>query len=70
MVLWEIDLIKIIKIKNLKNMFGWDDVFVSQSCSVVDPNTGFEFNLQLLASKTGYKTNANGKDFLVRQTHW
>uniref|UniRef100_A0A8C9ZNR3 Insulin-like growth factor 2 receptor n=1 Tax=Sander lucioperca TaxID=283035 RepID=A0A8C9ZNR3_SANLU len=35
------------------------------SCSVVDPNTGFEFNLQLLASKTGYKTNANGKDFLV-----
>ncbi|KAM9840298.1 cation-independent mannose-6-phosphate receptor [Aulostomus maculatus] len=34
-------------------------------CAVVDPNTGFEFNLQLLASKTGYKTNANGKDFLV-----
>ncbi|XP_034555992.1 cation-independent mannose-6-phosphate receptor [Notolabrus celidotus] len=35
------------------------------SCSVVDPNTGFEFNLQLLASKTGYRTTANGKDFLV-----
>ena len=45
-----------------------EHVFVSQSCSVVDPNTGFEFNLQLLASKTGYKTNANGKDFLVRRT--
>ncbi|XP_039980957.1 cation-independent mannose-6-phosphate receptor isoform X2 [Xiphias gladius] len=37
----------------------------NNSCSVVDPNTGFEFNLQLLASETGYKTNANGKDFLV-----
>ncbi|XP_077950092.1 cation-independent mannose-6-phosphate receptor isoform X1 [Gasterosteus aculeatus] len=37
----------------------------NNNCSVVDPNTGFEFNLQLLASKTGYKTNANGKDFLV-----
>ncbi|TDH00702.1 hypothetical protein EPR50_G00191090 [Perca flavescens] len=37
----------------------------NNSCSVVDPNSGFEFNLQLLASKTGYKTNANGKDFLV-----
>lgn len=31
----------------------------------MDPNTGFEFNLQLLANKTGYRTNANGKDFLV-----
>ncbi|XP_074540826.1 cation-independent mannose-6-phosphate receptor [Halichoeres trimaculatus] len=37
----------------------------NNSCSVVDPNTGFEFNLQLLASKTGYRTRANGKDFLV-----
>lgn len=37
----------------------------NNSCSVVDPNTGFEFNLQPLASKTGYKTNGNGKDFLV-----
>ncbi|XP_076026629.1 cation-independent mannose-6-phosphate receptor [Genypterus blacodes] len=35
------------------------------SCAVVDPNTGFEFNLQPLASKTGYKTQANGKTFLV-----
>lgn len=32
---------------------------------VVDPNTGFEFNLQLLASKSGYRTTANGKDFRV-----
>ncbi|XP_072299395.1 cation-independent mannose-6-phosphate receptor [Eucyclogobius newberryi] len=37
----------------------------TDSCSVVDPNTGFEFNLQPLASKTGYKTEGNGKDFLV-----
>ncbi|AWP20381.1 putative cation-independent mannose-6-phosphate receptor [Scophthalmus maximus] len=37
----------------------------NNSCAVVDPDTGFEINLQLLASKTGYKTNANGKDFLV-----
>ncbi|XP_028253968.1 cation-independent mannose-6-phosphate receptor [Parambassis ranga] len=37
----------------------------NNSCSVVDPNTGFEFNLQLLASESGYNTSANGKDFLV-----
>lgn len=37
----------------------------NNNCSVVDPNSGFEFNLQLLASKTGYRTTANGKDFLV-----
>uniref|UniRef100_UPI0037E7D95A cation-independent mannose-6-phosphate receptor n=1 Tax=Semicossyphus pulcher TaxID=241346 RepID=UPI0037E7D95A len=37
----------------------------TDSCAVVDPNTGFEFNLQLLASKTGYRTSGNGKDFLV-----
>lgn len=35
---------------------------------MVDPNTGFEFNLQLLASENGYQTRANGKDFLVRRT--
>ncbi|XP_056283695.1 cation-independent mannose-6-phosphate receptor [Pseudoliparis swirei] len=35
------------------------------NCAVVDPNTGFEFNLQLLASKTGYTTKANGKEFRV-----
>ncbi|XP_054616857.1 cation-independent mannose-6-phosphate receptor [Dunckerocampus dactyliophorus] len=37
----------------------------NNSCAVMDPNTGLEFNLQPLASKTGYKTRANGKDFLV-----
>ncbi|XP_037100637.1 cation-independent mannose-6-phosphate receptor [Syngnathus acus] len=37
----------------------------NNSCAVIDPDTGLEFNLQPLASKTGYKTNANGKDFLV-----
>ncbi|KAK2889903.1 cation-independent mannose-6-phosphate receptor [Channa argus] len=35
------------------------------SCAVVDPNTGFKFNLQLLASKAGYSTSGNGKKFLV-----
>uniref|UniRef100_A0A8C4YYE4 Insulin-like growth factor 2 receptor n=1 Tax=Gadus morhua TaxID=8049 RepID=A0A8C4YYE4_GADMO len=38
---------------------------VFQSCSVVDPITGHEFNLQPLATKTGYRTEANGKTFLV-----
>lgn len=38
-----------------------------QNCAVVDPNTDFEFNLQALASETGYTTTANGKDFLVRK---
>lgn len=33
----------------------------------MDPNTGFEFNLQLLASENGYQTTANGKEFLVRR---
>ncbi|XP_071323597.1 cation-independent mannose-6-phosphate receptor isoform X2 [Trachinotus anak] len=37
----------------------------NNNCAVVDPNTGFEFNLQPLASKTQYKTHGNGKDFLV-----
>ncbi|XP_077408147.1 cation-independent mannose-6-phosphate receptor [Vanacampus margaritifer] len=37
----------------------------NNSCAVIDPDTGLEFNLQPLASKTGYKTKANGKDFLV-----
>nr|XP_020473896.1 cation-independent mannose-6-phosphate receptor isoform X2 [Monopterus albus] len=37
----------------------------NKTCAVVDPNTGFEFNLQHLATQNGYKTKANGKDFLV-----
>uniref|UniRef100_A0A3Q3IL94 Uncharacterized protein n=1 Tax=Monopterus albus TaxID=43700 RepID=A0A3Q3IL94_MONAL len=40
----------------------------NKTCAVVDPNTGFEFNLQHLATQNGYKTKANGKDFLVRRT--
>uniref|UniRef100_A0A4W5NIP0 Insulin-like growth factor 2 receptor n=1 Tax=Hucho hucho TaxID=62062 RepID=A0A4W5NIP0_9TELE len=35
------------------------------TCSVRDPNTGFEFNLLPLASKTGYKAEGNGKTFVV-----
>lgn len=37
-----------------------------QTCAVVDPNTGFAYNLTPLASKTGYNTSGNGKKFLVR----
>nr|XP_054484731.1 cation-independent mannose-6-phosphate receptor isoform X5 [Agelaius phoeniceus] len=34
-----------------------------QSCSVRDPNTGFVFNLQPLASEQGYTVTGNGKTF-------
>uniref|UniRef100_A0A8C1GAT4 Insulin-like growth factor 2 receptor n=1 Tax=Cyprinus carpio TaxID=7962 RepID=A0A8C1GAT4_CYPCA len=37
----------------------------NQTCSVKDPNTGFEFNLKPLASENGYRVNAHGKDFVV-----
>ncbi|KAK9531251.1 hypothetical protein VZT92_010686 [Zoarces viviparus] len=58
--------------QNCTATFIWDTsaacaikTTTNNNCAIVDPNTGFEFNLQLLASKTGYKTKANGKDFLV-----
>ncbi|NWU92230.1 MPRI protein, partial [Upupa epops] len=37
----------------------------SQTCSVRDPNTGFLFNLQPLASEKGYMTSGIGKSFLL-----
>uniref|UniRef100_A0A8C2E6T2 Insulin-like growth factor 2 receptor n=1 Tax=Cyprinus carpio TaxID=7962 RepID=A0A8C2E6T2_CYPCA len=37
----------------------------NQTCSVKDPNTGFEFNLQPLASESGYHVNAHGREFVV-----
>ncbi|KAG7219113.1 hypothetical protein INR49_019321 [Caranx melampygus] len=37
----------------------------NNSCAIVDPVTGFELNLQPLATKTGYRTQGNGKEFLV-----
>uniref|UniRef100_A0A8C1Z5G4 Insulin-like growth factor 2 receptor n=1 Tax=Cyprinus carpio TaxID=7962 RepID=A0A8C1Z5G4_CYPCA len=37
----------------------------NQTCSVKDPNTGFEFNLKPLASENGYRVSAHGKDFVV-----
>ncbi|KAL7888463.1 hypothetical protein AOLI_G00034370 [Acnodon oligacanthus] len=40
-------------------------VVTNQTCSLKDPNTGFEFNLSPLASKTGYTTTANGNQFVV-----
>ncbi|KAI5090811.1 cation-independent mannose-6-phosphate receptor precursor [Silurus meridionalis] len=40
-------------------------VDTNQTCSLKHPNTGFEFNLLPLASENGYKTTANGKEFIV-----
>uniref|UniRef100_A0A4W5NI57 Insulin-like growth factor 2 receptor n=1 Tax=Hucho hucho TaxID=62062 RepID=A0A4W5NI57_9TELE len=40
-------------------------ISTADTCSVRDPNTGFEFNLLPLASKTGYKAEGNGKTFVV-----
>ncbi|XP_056620153.1 cation-independent mannose-6-phosphate receptor isoform X2 [Triplophysa dalaica] len=40
-------------------------VETNKTCSVKDPNTGFEFNLQSLAFKEGYTVTADGKDFVV-----
>ncbi|XP_051469304.1 cation-independent mannose-6-phosphate receptor isoform X1 [Apus apus] len=37
----------------------------SQSCSVRDPNTGFLFNLQPLASEKGYMATGIGKTYLL-----
>ncbi|XP_071019066.1 cation-independent mannose-6-phosphate receptor-like [Oncorhynchus clarkii lewisi] len=37
----------------------------NKTCSVRDPNTGFDFNLHPLSSKTGYKAEGNGKTFVV-----
>uniref|UniRef100_W5NFE2 Insulin-like growth factor 2 receptor n=1 Tax=Lepisosteus oculatus TaxID=7918 RepID=W5NFE2_LEPOC len=37
----------------------------SNTCTLKDPSTGFEFNLQPLASKTGYEALGNGKKFKV-----
>lgn len=40
-------------------------VDTNQTCSVKNPNTGFEFNLQPLATKEGYNATGHGKDFVV-----
>lgn len=40
-------------------------VDTNQTCSVKNPITGFEFNLQPLASENGYHVKAHGKDFVV-----
>ncbi|KAL0967415.1 hypothetical protein UPYG_G00251950 [Umbra pygmaea] len=37
----------------------------NKTCSVRDPQTGFEFNLLPLASKGGYRAEGNGKTFVV-----
>ncbi|XP_006264642.3 cation-independent mannose-6-phosphate receptor [Alligator mississippiensis] len=37
----------------------------TQSCSVRDPNSGFLFNLQPLASEKGYKASGTGKSYML-----
>ncbi|MBN3306457.1 MPRI protein, partial [Amia calva] len=37
----------------------------NETCTVKDPNTGFEFNLNPLASQNGYTASGNGKTFKV-----
>ncbi|KAL4649143.1 cation-independent mannose-6-phosphate receptor [Arapaima gigas] len=37
----------------------------NQTCSLKDPNTGFEFNLQPLTSDSGYTVQGNSKTFKV-----
>ncbi|MEQ2270167.1 hypothetical protein XENORESO_016520, partial [Xenotaenia resolanae] len=58
--------------QNCTAIFLWDtkaacaiQTVKNDSCAVVDPVSGFKYNLQLLASKEGYKTTANGKDFML-----
>ncbi|KAK0149277.1 Cation-independent mannose-6-phosphate receptor [Merluccius polli] len=63
---------KFLKYRNCTADFKWETrsacairTTQNNNCSVVDPNTGYEFNLQSLASKTGYKVEANGKVYMV-----
>uniref|UniRef100_I3KFD8 Insulin-like growth factor 2 receptor n=1 Tax=Oreochromis niloticus TaxID=8128 RepID=I3KFD8_ORENI len=58
--------------RNCTATFMWETnaacairTITNNTCAVVDPNTGFEYNLMPLASKTGYSTSGNGKKFLV-----
>ncbi|MED6270432.1 hypothetical protein CHARACLAT_010298 [Characodon lateralis] len=58
--------------QNCTAIFLWDtkaacaiQTVKNDSCAVVDPVSGFKYNLQLLASKEGYKTTGNGKDFML-----
>ncbi|XP_058881252.1 cation-independent mannose-6-phosphate receptor [Acipenser ruthenus] len=37
----------------------------NETCTLKDPNTGFEFNLQPLANQGGYSVTGNGKTFKV-----
>lgn len=41
-------------------------IILLQSCSVRDPDSGFLFNLQPLATEKGYTTTGIGKTYLVR----
>uniref|UniRef100_A0A8C6L0H5 Insulin-like growth factor 2 receptor n=6 Tax=Nothobranchius TaxID=28779 RepID=A0A8C6L0H5_NOTFU len=58
--------------QNCTANFMWDTTAAcairttkNNTCAIVDPDSGYEFNLQPLASKTGYETEANGKKFLL-----
>uniref|UniRef100_A0A3Q2EC35 Insulin-like growth factor 2 receptor n=1 Tax=Cyprinodon variegatus TaxID=28743 RepID=A0A3Q2EC35_CYPVA len=58
--------------QNCTAIFVWEtkaacaiQTIKNDSCEIADPVSGFKYNLRLLASKEGYNTTANGKDFLV-----
>ncbi|KAM9355931.1 cation-independent mannose-6-phosphate receptor [Pholidichthys leucotaenia] len=64
--------LKFLKEQNCTATFMWETraacairTIKNNNCALVDPDSGFEFNLQLLASESGYKTSGNGKEFLV-----
>ncbi|XP_054910202.1 cation-independent mannose-6-phosphate receptor [Poeciliopsis prolifica] len=59
-------------IQNCTAIFIWEtkaacaiQTVENDTCAIVDPDSNFKYNLQLLASKDGYRTTANGKDFLL-----
>ncbi|CAN9507985.1 unnamed protein product [Ophioblennius macclurei] len=63
---------RFLMLQNCTATFSWEThaacaitTTKNNSCSVVDPSTGFEYHLDLLASGTGYKASGNNKDFLV-----
>ncbi|KAM6964907.1 cation-independent mannose-6-phosphate receptor [Aplochiton taeniatus] len=64
---------RFLKFQNCTATFAWETkaacairtIDNNNTCTVVDPNTGFEFNLLPLASDAGYRTEGNGKTFLV-----
>ncbi|KAM4529814.1 cation-independent mannose-6-phosphate receptor [Fundulus diaphanus] len=58
--------------QNCTAIFKWEikaacaiQTVESDTCAIVDPVSGLKYNLQHLASKEGYKTSGNGKNFTL-----